>query len=285
MSRERIRIPTLKDQASTYRTLFQVFQKSKESTIELDFSNCNGISHIGIAFLVGCLVETRSDTNVFVVDWNTVKPDMRKKITKHFDWIIQKDSADAVELHEVPSRMFVRTDQVIPYLIENWLSPGWIKLSDDLKRALAGRTYEMFSNAFEHSNATTVFVCGEHQERQKKLKLAIVDFGIGIPGNVRPYVGPSMSREPSDVQCLRWAMQEGATTTNSEVPRGLGLGLLRQMVKINGGQLDMYSHSAHATVRGGELKVTKFDEFFPGTLVNIMFRCDDNYYRFASEES
>jgi len=118
------------------------------------------------------------------------------------------------------------------------------------------------------------------------LNLTIVDFGVGIPSNVRLFKAHEF--RPDQLQatnCMKWAFQEGTSTKqgSSAEPRGLGLDLLRDFVIQNRGRLEMFSHEGYALITDGKISFTERSKFFEGTLVNISLRCDESYYCLASE--
>jgi hypothetical protein len=81
-------------------------------------------------------------------------------------------------------------------------------------------------------------VCGQRYPKIKELKLTIVDFGVGIPSNVRLY--KKHERRPDQLpapSCMEWAFQNGTSTKQGDTaePRGLGLDLLHDFMRNNGG--------------------------------------------------
>jgi hypothetical protein len=75
------------------------------------------------------------------------------------------------------------------YLKTKWLGCGWIHVSPSLQDAIVGRVWEIYANAFEHAQSSIgVFSCGQHYPKMKELKLTVVDFGVGIPSNVRLFM-------------------------------------------------------------------------------------------------
>jgi signal transduction histidine kinase len=126
-----------------------------------------------------------------------------------------------------------------------------------------------------------VIACGRYFPSDQRLTLVVADFGIGIPDNVRAFLkNPTMR----DSQTLSWAFTSGTTTRpTANVPRGLGLDLLKSFVRLNGGRLRLWSGRGYALVnREGE----QFDDrqpSFPGTLVSISLVCDQKRYILASE--
>jgi hypothetical protein len=65
--------------------------------------------------------------------------------------------------------------------------------------------------------------------------------------------------------------------------RGMGLDLLKEFVKVNQGELEVYSHEGYALIRAGQERFLDRPTFFEGTVVSITFKCDESYYHLASE--
>jgi signal transduction histidine kinase len=82
---------------------------------------------------------------------------------------------------------------------------------------------------------------------------------------------------------MKWAFQRGTTTRPGGAGGGLGLDLLKELVKANKGRLDIFSHEGHAAIIGDVEFYDTRSVFFEGTLVTISLRCDANYYMLASE--
>jgi len=81
-----------------------------------------------------------------------------------------------------------KKNEVLPYLESEWLERGWINLDSDVKAGILGDIWEIYANADEHSHSSIgVVTCGQYYPNLGKIRLAIVDFGIGIPKNVRDY--------------------------------------------------------------------------------------------------
>jgi len=174
---------------------------------------------------------------------------------------------------------------IMDYLTYSWIGKGWVHVSDRLRDAIAGKMWEVYNNAFEHSGTEIgVFSCGQHYWRQNDLILSVVDFGQGIPAKIRNYVGsdPRAQSLPADA-CLRWAFARGNSTCPGDVARGLGLDLLKEFVRINQGKLEVYSNEGYAIVDNGGVRFENRAILFEGTVVHITLRCDENLYRFSDE--
>ena len=179
---------------------------------------------------------------------------------KQLDFKIVKDDEDGTEL---------ATD-----IIEK--SP--VKLSEDLKNELISKIYELFANAFTHSSSKNVFCCG-CCDSQGSFVFSVYDTGVGIIDNVNKYVGKTFQPK----EALEWAWRTGNSTLNGIVdyPRGKGLNILEEFIKLNNGEIFMISDKSHCKIN----KKTRYFENneinLKGTLISISIRKDNEHiYKF-----
>jgi len=188
------------------------------------------------------------------------------------------------DTHVVPYREDTGEDPISVgrYLRDRWLGQDWVHLTPALQEAMAAHVMEIYLNSFEHGRSPIgVLSCGEYQPNSQKLRLAVMDFGVGIPNNVRSFTNRPVLRAST---AMKWAFEPGTTTRPMEgASRGMGLDLLRQFVRINKGELQVFSYEGSASFRGARSKFVNVDAPFGGTLVEIMFRCDDALYGLISE--
>lgn len=219
--------------------------------------------------------------------WGTLQPDVRKSLGRngfmeYFGMPAVRSTGTAVPFRH--DRELTR-DILIDYLYEKWIGTGRVHLSEGLKSAIVGRTCEIYTNSFDHGHSPVgVFTSGQHYPRKKLLKLTVVDFGVGIPHNVREFLRGqnSFAAELSGAAAMHWAFQSGNTTKTEGIARGMGLKLLRDFVRLNKGKLEIYSHDGQAIIDSGQSFSTR-NRVFPATVVNITFSCDESYYQLASE--
>lgn len=186
--------------------------------------------------------------------------------------------------NSIPYREYFEQDEdgIVEDLRRNWLGRGWISISDALADEVVGQMWEIFANAFEHSDTPVgVFSCGQYFKSRRVLSLAVADFGVGIPSNVRLHLSqPGLSAS----EALRWAFQRGTTTSRRlDGPRGIGLDLLKELVRTNNGNMLVYSHDGFASI---DLRGETYENrglFFEGTLVQIRLLCDDKHYMLSNE--
>lgn len=284
-----IPIPTINDSERDFQQLFTIWNQANGyfEDVRFDFSHCGFLRPNAVAFLGGLakLIEWREGSVKF--DWSTVHNEavMTNLCQNGFAGAYGYPSP-GWDGHSIPYRHDSTLDmnKIMDYLTFNWIGKGWVHVSERLRDAIAGTMWEIYSNAFEHSNTPIgVFSCGQHFRYYNELILSVVDFGQGIPAKIRTAAGndPRAQNIPSDA-LLRWAFTKGKSTCG-DVARGLGLDLLKEFVKINQGKLEVYSNNGYAIIdKDGERYENRLLSF-EGTVVLITLRCDESLYCFKDE--
>jgi hypothetical protein len=293
-----VSVPTLNDKGWHFDQLFGLWRDLAQDrvAVRFDFSDCRFLRQNAVAFLGGLvrLIEYRGGCVDFA--WDTLQPDVRANLAQNgfmeaFGGPGRSWSGNSIPFREDPCQNPApaqRCRLVQRFLSDQWLGRGWVSVSPGLSNAIVGQMAEVYMNAFEHSGSRIgVFSCGQHLPRNRELNLTVVDFGVGIPGNVRLFKADDFGPERlSAAKCMEWAFQRGTTTKPGKPgpgPRGIGLDLLREFVQQNGGRMEMFSHEGYVCVAGGRVSFAERLVFFEGTLVNISLRCDESYYCLASE--
>jgi len=298
----RLQIPTINDTPSDFDKLFELWGivQGCSSNVTFDFSRCEFLRPNAVAFLGGLarLVEHRNRCAEF--DWDTARDTagdtahdrkilailIQNGFAGTFGYIrTLRGPGSSIPYREDRTYVADVENNIINYLKFKWLGSGWVRVSSRLRDVIVGRVWEIYDNAFLHSESSIgVFSCGQFFWRMGLLKLAVVDFGIGIPANFRRHLKDHPFVEQlTSAQCLRWAFQQGSTTKPDTTRRGNGLVLLKEFVNVNHGRLEIYSQNGYALIEGGKEKFKNRRNFFQGTLVNITLRCDERYYHFADE--
>jgi signal transduction histidine kinase len=171
------------------------------------------------------------------------------------------------------------------YITYNWIGKGWLHVSDRLRDAIAGRMWEIYNNAFEHSGTEIgVFTCGQHFPLNNELILSVGDFGQGIAANVRNYLSHDpRSGKLTAAACLHWAFLRGTSTLPNGIARGIGLDLLKEFVRVNHGKLEVYSNEGYGIIDENGERFQNCSISFEGTIFHITLRCDENLYQFVDE--
>jgi hypothetical protein len=284
-----LNVPTINDELSDFDNLFDLWNQANDDSLDVafDFSRCYFLRQNAVAFLGGLahLIEKRSGVARF--NWDSMRENIRTNLEKNGFLTAFGHSGSFWAGNTIPYREDLIFDKknIIDYLKIYWLSRGWISVSSLLRDAIVGTVLEIYINAFEHSiSPVGISSCGQYYPNIRVLKLSVVDFGVGIPSNVRFFFKDDPRVETLNAAaCLKWAFQRGTTTKPNGSSRGMGLDLLKEFVKLNKGRLEIFSHEGYALIDETQETFINRQTFFEGTLVNITFRCDESFYRFASE--
>ena len=292
MTQKIIQIPTLNDRPEDFQQLFEMSNQVNGlfEDVRFDFTNCRFLRSNAVAFLGGLARHVESLGGSVFFDWDTLRSNaVRANLCQNGFAANFGYNATAWDGHSIPYREEKKPDmnEIMDYLTYSWIGK-WVNVTDRLSDAISGRMWEIYSNAFEHSGTEVgVFTCGQHFRHYNDLILTVVDFGHGIPANVKAflsqYVDEARVSKLSGADCMKWAFERGNTTCMGGVARGLGLDLLKDFVRINQGKLEVYSNDGYAIIdKEGE----RFDNCyisFKGTVVHITLRCDEKLYRFYDE--
>jgi hypothetical protein len=268
--------------------LFELFQQVQllplgKLNFVVDFHYCEFINHVGVAFLGGLArwIEFKGGRIQFA--WETLTP----KIYVNLGQLGFLESFGAPlrpwEGNSIPYRCDPNhhEQEIGRYLRDAWLGRGWVNVSPGIRDAISGRAAEIYLNAFEHSRSPIgVFSCGQHYPKQGRLELTVIDFGIGIPDSVRSL---PQNCQMTSSEAIDWAFQDGTSTKNETISRGNGLNLLQSFVKINQGNLRIFSGDGSAIIEENGVQYKDKCTKFSGTLVNIALWCDEDYYCLPSE--
>jgi hypothetical protein len=317
MTKVVIQVPTVKFDDNGFNKVLAIIDKvtsAPKNNFDFDFSGCARLDHHAVVVLGGLAryidyqnsVAQRTVSNIFKSNPFSTAGAMflvtsmsplisNQLIQNNFLKYFSRDSfqgypsGDYIGYRE--HKNILDADKIAQHLNENWLSDEKIKLSDLLKSAVVSRIFEIFMNAYGHGTSIQsieklgVYSCGQYDKKEKKLNLSVLDFGPGIVANVRK----NQAHILNNVDAMHWALARGnSTRTDSQhinMPRGLGFDLLSAFVKLNEGEMRIYSNNICAKLIAGNgfiVEKSKFD--FTGTLVSIRINCDDSYYQFLSEK-
>ncbi|MGD1950745.1 MAG: ATP-binding protein [Leptolyngbyaceae cyanobacterium] len=272
----RLRIPTINDGPHDFKRLFQKWQSVQEhlpSLVRLDFSGCRFLRPNAIAFLGGMARSLELMGVCVDIDFVTIQENVRRTLDRN-DFLASFGAEPYPwDGNSVPycQYSYEEFDSIPDYLEDKWLGRGWVKISDSYKEEIISNTLEIYQNAFEHSNSPIgVVTCGQQFPNMKLLKLTVIDFGIGVPTNVRNFRNhPNML----STDAFRWAFQKGHSTRKG-FSGGDGLSILKSFVMDKQGKIEIYSHDGYAIFSEDGEDYRVIDSFFEGTLVNITVKCD-----------
>ena len=172
------------------------------------------------------------------------------------------------------------TDDWAKYVRNVMEHPNMPKMTSAVQSRLMDSILEVFNNSREHAMTMSgIFACGHAYPTQKIIRVSIADDGIGFKERIRKAIGLDMSGEDA----LSWAVRDG-NTVKKDISGGLGLKDLKRFVKVNQGKLSILSDDGYWEFSNGEETARHMNFRFPGSLVTIALRTDDDYiYQLRSE--
>lgn len=147
-------------------------------------------------------------------------------------------------------------------------------LSPLLKKKINKSIFEIFNNAHTHGRSDFVYTCGKYSPKQMKLKFTISDMGRTIRKNVNDYFKSGKSIPAKDA--IAWAVQEGNTTKEGNIPGGLGLSLIRDFLGFNEGAIQIISSNGYWEEKNGAIFDKVLQDRYLGTIVNLEFNMNDS---------
>ncbi len=172
-------------------------------------------------------------------------------------------------------------------VLVSWLDisvkPFLPRLTAKLWKQMVENLWEIAHNALFHGESEFgVSACGQFYPQMGYLEVAFYDAGYGIPSRVR---GARMiDGTKPDSSCIEWAMQKGNSTNPLPQTGGLGLHLLQEFLKINGGTIQIVSGDGCFGQCGNDPpSICTLRNSIQGTLVNLRIIYDDSLYRLKGE--
>lgn len=153
-----------------------------------------------------------------------------------------------------------------------------VNLNTEVEDIISSKLLEIFLNSFEHgSSQYPIFSCGYWRPHHNTLTFSIYDLGVGIPYNVRQFLGPESSNY-TDISCIKKAIRDGFSTAKATYPRGLGLGVLIDFVKLNKGTMTLCSGKGHYSIdNNANVHYNELNASLLGTLFTIDIKADNDH--------
>lgn len=280
-----IYVPRINDELNDFFSMALIWKQANvnNDNIIFDFSDCSFLRPNAVVFLGGITRLIQESGRTVHFSLNSMQQHVKMNLLQNGFASMMGAETEPWQGNSIPYREYVEPNEdiVLKYLTDDWLGRGWINISQNLKNEIAGRMWEIFANAFEHSLSKIGLVCcGQYFKNNKELVLAVADFGVGIPSNVRAFKAQD-DIEPKDA--MQWAFTKGNTTSKTAWPRGVGLDLLKEFVRVSKGSLAIYSHGGYAYIDENSELYDNHTAFFGCTVVQVTLRCDDNYYCLSTE--
>lgn len=274
----------LNDRLSDFIRLFEMCSiiRNSKKDILFTFDGCRFLAQNAVAFIGGLTSLALNEDRKVYYDLDGIRPEVRRHIETNgfLDAFKIGRTSGFVKGTSVPFRVDIEpnTNDFTVYLRDEWLGSYRIDLDDLLKDIIVSTVLEAYVNVFDHANSPVgVASCGQHFPNNQELDITLVDFGVGIPHNVRAFLGKPDMRA---TDALEWAFQPGNTTKKktSAISRGLGLKELKRFIQRNHGKLEVYSADGYIVVDSDGERTQPLSNSFGGTVIQITLICDRNHY-------
>ncbi|AGA28486.1 hypothetical protein Sinac_4287 [Singulisphaera acidiphila DSM 18658] len=243
----------------------------------LDLSACTFLNAEGAAILAAFVLHRQQWGRQTQIDWETVSAEIRRQLGR---WELTK-------LFGANNHPW--TDNAIPLFHQTELDgeavEGYIgtviragdnmpAMTPDLVKETNRSLCELLVNIFEHAGSPCGgLAIGQYYPHVKEVQFCVCDLGLGLARKVQQ-AGFAQNCCGSAIQ---WALEEGHSTKSG--PGGLGLFMLREFVKVNGGSLRILANTGYYAQKGVNRTAQSMLTPFPGTLIQIglLIRPDEVY--------
>ncbi len=268
-----------------YKVLIDFFHYTKDAfleTIEIDFSKTNWFEANLLAALGAIL--SNLESNLCTINLTGLSFKLEGIFSKnHFLSNFGGYKIEDYYQTTIKYKKFKPNEEkVFKYYLDNELlsKTALPQMSTGLRKKINESIFEIFNNAIIHGKSNDIFSCGQYYPRNNKLDFTIVDLGKSIKSNVNNYLNKQMKGS----EAIDWAVQEGNTTKNGDTPGGLGLSLIRDFLRLNGGKIQIISCEGYWEQIGIRINQMSFENEFDGTIVNLEFNLNDKSLYYLKSE-
>lgn len=270
------RLITINNTFESYQCFIRLFENNKNelfSNIHLEIRN---FFSANMSAVLGAILD-KFTANLNEIHFDYLSPQIESILLKN-DFLTYYGKQRALDINKttIKYQKLKPTDgkyfknYVIEELIEGHIA-DLPRMSKGVKEKMVEAIYEIFVNAQIHSGTDFIYTCGQFFPNKNKIEFTIVDTGIGFKEKINQRFGSNLNA----IQAIKWAVQDKKTTKQG-VSGGIGLAILKEFVEKNKGKMQIVSNEGFYQYDvDGELS-KEFVGQFPGTIVNLQFRTDDN---------
>lgn len=251
--------------------------ETRTNELIIDMRNVTYVSSNQFAVL-GCIFDTfkhsspKTKLSLRNVSFKLHDLILKNGFCSHFGFEKTADTYNTV----IPYRYFSVTDieEYERYLFLYLFSRADLPLmTDDVRNTISDYLLEVFKNVVDHTSSFRIYTCGQFFPKSSMLYFTVVDSGETIPYNVNRFFNLRRQSVPNDP--LHWALQEGHSTSD-DGPRGIGLSLIKEFIKLNNGNFYIVSGQHMYEINCNKEHYRRLNSSFPGTIVTLGFNLKDN---------
>jgi hypothetical protein len=272
----------INDSYSSYKKLINFYNLNKSKKFETIGIKLLGWFSANMSAVLGGIFDLLS-FNLNNIEVEKIDPEIKKILLKnnflsYWGFKKREDSFHTtipfLKLNPSDGKFFKS------YVIEEFMTRDELPMmSDMVKERMLDAINEIFVNARMHSESKHIYTCGQFYPYRNTLEFTIVDTGIGI----KRRVNERFSSNLSSIQAIKWAIED-KNTTKEGISGGIGLAFLKEFVEKNGGKMQIVSDDGYYKYSKWSEDSKIFDNPYPGTIVNMEFKTDDNSSYYLEEE-
>lgn len=136
---------------------------------------------------------------------------------------------------------------------------------------------ELINNVYDHAHSPIdAYVFCQYYPKNKIIKVAVSDLGIGIPKSVNSFLHGLGKDVLSGAECVKWAIKENQTTMSIPQNMGKGLDVVNSFVKANNSSWKVYSDDVlmMGYPSGNKYHVNPIYNFI-GTIIGLNIKVDN----------
>lgn len=263
----------VKNDFNGFQNLISFHEKIKDLEFDKVAVNINGYFVANLSVALGAILEKSAlkinDIQVNVKNSSTQTILQKNQFLTYFGYspIVDNNNTTITyrKFQKVEAKTFMT--YVVNELISKEAMPS---MSTQLKLKIITAFGEIFANSSMHTLTPFIFACGQFFPNLNQLDFSIADIGDGI----RNKVANHLNREMSSIDAIKWALVDG-NTTKQGTPGGFGLTILRDLITLNKGFMQIVSNDGFYQLDCNGETYNHFKGEFPGTIINLQFRTND----------
>lgn len=270
------KLTSINNEYNSYQYLISFYEKYKNELFSDIHIELNHFFAANMSAALGAILD-KFTSNLNDIHFDFIAPQIERILLKN-DFLTYYGKERALDLNNttIKFQKLKTTDgkyfksYVIDELIDGHNS-DLPKMSHAVKERMIEAIYEIFVNAQIHSNTEFIYTCGQFYPNKNKIEFTIVDTGIGFKDKINKRFNSDLSA----TQAIKWAVQDKKTTKET-ISGGIGLAVLKEFVELNKGKMQIISNEGfYQYDTEGEITRSFIGEF-PGTIVNLQFKTNDN---------
>ena len=274
----------IKNTFESYQKLISFYNEHKDKLFETIPLSIDIWFDANMCSALGCLLDKLTE-NFNTIDIQYINPRIETILLKN-DFLSYFGRQRIVDQYHTTIR-YIKLNPTDgkyfnSYIVNELIARAELpRMSAMVKQKMAEAIYEIFVNAQMHSETKHIYTCGQFFPSKNIIEFSITDIGIGFKNKVNQRFNSNLS----SVQSILWATKDRHTTKEG-MTGGIGLAFIKEFVEKNKGKMQIISDDGfyEFDCKGEQTKL--FDGIFPGTIVNLQFRTnDESSYILSKEES